>query len=66
ESSPVVCRDRVISCSKNGIVSLLDANSGTLLHEYDTGEQIVACPAAVEGRFYVLTAKGSLFCFGEF
>jgi outer membrane protein assembly factor BamB len=65
ESSPVVCRDRVISCSKNGIVSLLDADRGTLLWEYDTGEQITACPAVIDGRFYILTAKGSLFCFGK-
>ncbi|MDR2121084.1 MAG: PQQ-binding-like beta-propeller repeat protein [Tannerella sp.] len=65
ESSPVVCRDKVISCAKNGIVSLLDADGGTLLWEYDTGEQITACPAVVEGRFYILTTKGTLFCFGE-
>jgi outer membrane protein assembly factor BamB len=63
ESSPVVCRNRVISCSKNGIVSLLDADRGTLLWEYDTGEQIAASPAVIEGRFYILTTKGSLFCF---
>jgi outer membrane protein assembly factor BamB len=65
ESSPVVCRDKVISCSKNGIVSLLDADRGTLLWEYDTGEQVTACPAVIDGRFYVLTAKGTLFCFGD-
>jgi outer membrane protein assembly factor BamB len=63
ESSPVVCRNKVISCSKNGIVSLLDADTGTLLWEYDTGEQITASPAVIEGRFYILTTKGSLFCF---
>jgi outer membrane protein assembly factor BamB len=65
ESSPVVCSDKLISCSKNGIVSLLDADKGALLWEYDTGEQIIACPAVIEGRFYILTAKGALFCFGE-
>jgi len=64
ESSPVVCNDKVISCSKSGIVSILDARSGELLWEYDTGEQITACPAVIKGRFYVLTAKGTLFCFG--
>ena len=65
ESSPVVCGDKVISCSKNGIVSILNASSGELLWEYDTGEQITACPAVIEGRFYILTAKGTLFCFGK-
>ena len=64
ESSPVVCNDKVISCSKSGIVSILNAASGELLWEYDTGEQITACPAVIKGRFYILTAKGTLFCFG--
>jgi outer membrane protein assembly factor BamB len=44
---------------------LLDVEKGTLLWEYDAGEQITACPAVIEGRFYILTAKGTLFCFGE-
>ena len=65
ESSPVVCRDKVIVCTKTGIVSILDANKGTLLWEYDTGEQITASPAVINGRFYILTARGTLFCFGE-
>ncbi|MDR3193884.1 MAG: PQQ-binding-like beta-propeller repeat protein [Tannerella sp.] len=65
ESSPVICNDKVISCSKSGIVTLLDADSGKWLWEYDTGEQITACPAVIRGRFYILTAKGTLFCFGE-
>jgi outer membrane protein assembly factor BamB len=65
ESSPLVCNDKVITCSRNGIVSLLNADDGTLLWEYDTGEQITACPAVITGRFYILTTKGSLFCFGE-
>ena len=65
ESSPVVCGDKVISCSKSGIVSVLNASNGALLWEYDTGEQITACPAVIKGRFYILTAKGTLFCFGE-
>jgi outer membrane protein assembly factor BamB len=65
ESSPVVCRNQVISCTKTGIVSILDADAGTLLWEYDAGEQITACPAVIKGRFYILTAKGTLFCFGE-
>jgi outer membrane protein assembly factor BamB len=63
ESSPVVCNDKVISCSKNGFVSLLDAATGELLWEYDTGEQITASPAVIKGYFYILTAKGTLFCF---
>jgi len=65
ESSPVVCRDKIIVCTKTGIVSILDARTGTIEWEYDTGEQIVASPAVIKSRFYILTAKGALFCFGE-
>ncbi|MDR3328944.1 MAG: PQQ-binding-like beta-propeller repeat protein [Prevotellaceae bacterium] len=66
ESSPVVCRDKVIACTKSGIVSLLSAESGELLWEYDTGEPITACPAVISGYFFILTAKGTLFCFSAF
>ncbi|MBO7487803.1 MAG: PQQ-binding-like beta-propeller repeat protein, partial [Bacteroidales bacterium] len=33
--------------------------------EYDTGEDILTCPAVSEGRFYIVTAKGTLLCFGS-
>jgi outer membrane protein assembly factor BamB len=65
ESSPVVCGHKIISCSQSGVVSLLDAANGRLLWEYDTGEPITACPAVIKGYFYILTAKGTLFCFGN-
>jgi len=65
ESSPVICRDKILICTKTGIVSILDVATGTLQWEYDTGEQIVASPAVVKDRFYILTGKGTLFCFGE-
>ena len=65
ESSPVVCRDKIIVCTKTGVVSILDSRTGTLEWEYDTGEQIVASPAVIRNRFFILTAKGTLFCFGE-
>ncbi|MDR2496896.1 MAG: PQQ-binding-like beta-propeller repeat protein [Tannerellaceae bacterium] len=65
ESSPLVCRDRIICCTKSGVISIVDARSGSLLWEYDTGEQIVASPAVIRDRFYILTAKGTLFCFGN-
>jgi len=64
ESSPVVCKDKIIACTKTGIVSILDADTGTIEWEYDTGEQIVASPAVIQDRFFILTTKGTLFCFG--
>ena len=65
KSSPVVCKDKIIVCTQTGIISILDARAGTLEWEYDTGEQIVASPAVIKDRFFILTGKGTLFCFGE-
>ena len=65
ESSPVICKDKLLVCTKTGIVSIHDAKKGDLLWEYDTGEQIIASPAVINGYFYVLTFKGTLFCFGK-
>jgi outer membrane protein assembly factor BamB len=64
ESSPLICRDKVVFCTRTGIVSILDARDGILIYEYDAGEQITASPAAVKNRLYILTAKGTLLCFG--
>ena len=65
ESSPIVAADKVVVCTRTGIVTVLDAKSGELVWEYDTGEQIVSSPAAIRGYLFVLTTKGTLFCFGE-
>ena len=65
ESAPVVCQDKLIVCTKDGIVSIIDATSGELLWEYDTGEQIVGSPAVIKDHFMILTTKGTLFCFGK-
>ncbi|MDH6314064.1 outer membrane protein assembly factor BamB [Parabacteroides sp. PFB2-10] len=65
ESSPVVCKDKILVCTKTGIVSILNADNGELLWEYDTGEQIVGSPAVIKDHFMILTAKGTLLCFGK-
>jgi len=65
ESSPVVCNDKLLVCTKSGIISIHDAKTGNLLWEYDTGERIDASPAVINGYFYVLTFKGTLFCFSS-
>ena len=64
ESSPVVCNNKVLVCTKTGIISILDADNGELLWEYDTGEQIVGSPAVIKDHFLILTTKGTLFCYG--
>jgi len=63
ESSPVICKDKLLVCTKSGIISIHNAKTGDLLWEYDTGEQIIASPAVIDGYFYILTFKGTLFCF---
>lgn len=63
ECSPIVCNDKVIVCTKDGHVSLFDINDGTELWHYEAGEQIIASPAVVPGRFYILTSRGTLLCF---
>lgn len=65
ESSPVVCDDKILVCTKTGIVSILNAQNGELLWEYDTGEQILGSPAIIQDHFFILTSRGTLFCFGE-
>lgn len=65
ESSPVISDDKVIVCTKTGIVSILNAETGELEWEYDTGEQIVGSPAIINKHFFILTSKGTLLCFGE-
>ncbi|MBO7487079.1 MAG: PQQ-binding-like beta-propeller repeat protein [Bacteroidales bacterium] len=65
ESSPLECRNGILVCTKSGIVTILDKDSGKVTWEYDTGEDILTCPAVSEGRFYIVTAKGTLLCFGS-
>lgn len=65
ESSPLICDDKIIVCTKTGIISILDADNGKLIWEYDTGEQIIGSPAVIKDHFFVLTSKGTLLCFGK-
>ena len=65
ECSPIVAGNKVIVCTKDGHVSLFDANDGTELWHEEVGESIVASPAVVSGRFYILTARGTLMCYEE-
>lgn len=65
DSSPVVCRDKVIACTKTGIVSIFSSQDGSLLWEYDAGEEIVGSPAIIKGHFFILTVRGMLLCFGS-
>lgn len=65
ESSPLICKNRVLACTKNGYVSIHDLESGEELWSYEAGEQIISTPAIATGRLYILTARGTLMCFGN-
>lgn len=70
ECSPLVAQDKVLVCTKDGHVSILDSDTGNELWHYETGEQIIASPAIISdpsskvgNRFFILTSRGTLLCF---
>lgn len=63
ESSPLVASDKALVCTKDGHVSIFDMTEGKELWHYEVGEQIISSPAIISGRFYILTARGTLLCF---
>ena len=63
ECSPLVARDKVLVCTKDGHVSILDSADGTELWHYEAGEPIIASPAIISDRFFILTSRGTLICF---
>ena len=63
ECSPLVAQDKVLVCTKDGHVSLLNSKDGSELWHYEAGEQIIASPAIIGDRFYILTSRGTLLCF---
>lgn len=65
ECSPVLVDDRLLVCTKTGVVTIHDVSTGQQLWEYETGEQIISQPVVGESRFYIQTARGTLLCFGE-
>ena len=65
ECSPVLVDDRLLVCTKTGVVTIHDASTGQQQWEYETGEQIISQPVVGESRFYIQTARGTLLCFGE-
>lgn len=65
ECSPLVANDKVLVCTKDGYVSILDCEDGSEQWHYETGEPIIASPAIISGRFYILTSRGTLLCFAS-
>ena len=65
ECSPVLAGDKVLVCTKNGYITIHDISNGNQLWVYEAGEQITSRPIVGQKRFWVLTARGTLLCFGE-
>ena len=65
ECSPLVAQDKVLVCTKDGHISIFDSKDGTELWHYEAGEQIIASPAIIGDRFYILTSRGTLLCFAS-
>jgi outer membrane protein assembly factor BamB len=63
ECAPLVARDKVLVCTKDGHISILNTADGSERWHYETGEQIIASPAIISNRFFILTARGTLLCF---
>ena len=63
ECSPLVARDKVLVCTKDGHISILDSRDGSELWHYEAGEPVIASPAIIADRFYIITSKGTLLCF---
>ena len=63
ECSPLVALDKVLVCTKDGHVSIHDSADGTELWHYEAGEPIIASPAIISDRFFILTSRGTLLCF---
>ncbi len=63
DSAPLICRDRILLCTKDGHVSIFSSESGKELWHYEVGEQIIASPAVINGFFYIQTSRGKLLKF---
>lgn len=63
ECSPLVAQDKVLVCTKDGHISILDSEDGKELWHYEAGEQIIASPAIIKDHLLVLTSRGTLLCF---
>ncbi|XZE19972.1 PQQ-binding-like beta-propeller repeat protein [Pirellulaceae bacterium SH449] len=64
DSSPVISGERVWLGASDGKVSSLDLATGNEVWSYQLTGQILASPAASEGKLVIATEKGLVVCFG--
>jgi outer membrane protein assembly factor BamB len=64
DASPVVCGDKVVVGSGDGILYVLRLGDGELLWSYEVGRSIFSSPAVVDGRILFGANDKRLYCFG--
>ena len=65
DSSPVICRDRVVVGSDDGRLYILNLEDGGLIWSYEIGAAITGSPAIGRGVISVGAEDGRLYTFGE-
>lgn len=65
ECAPLICRDKILVCTKDGHVSIISIEDGKELWHYEVGEQIIASPAVINDFFYIQTSRGKLLKFKD-
>jgi eukaryotic-like serine/threonine-protein kinase len=61
---PVVTRDAVYFGTESGRVYAVDADTGDVLWEWQTGNFVRASPVVVEGAVYIASGDGSIYAVG--
>ncbi len=62
---PVVWRDKILAGGNDGVLYVLDPESGTGLGQTGFGASITAAPCALDKGLCVGTWDGRLYCYGE-
>ena len=60
---PAAVGGRIVIATLEGQVLVIEKDNGKVIQKYDTKEQIRFQPVVAEGRIYVTTVKGKVFCF---
>ncbi|HSM43959.1 MAG TPA: PQQ-binding-like beta-propeller repeat protein, partial [Acidimicrobiia bacterium] len=61
---PVVTRDAVYFGTESGRVYAVDADTGDVLWEWQTGNFVLASPVVIEGAVYIASGDGSIYAVG--
>ena len=64
DSSPVICRDKVVVGSEDGRLYLLGLRDGEERWSYEIGASLTASPAVTEGLVVIGAEDGVVYAFG--